>query len=528
MIPQAAIDQYLAEQRDDHRWMKKLTHADIDAALASLDPRPRLYPKLRLHQKVCIYLGIAFPQFLFFCDMGTGKTVITLELMRYWMDCGKLNRAIIFVTSDKAFPTWEKQNRQYDINLPYVTLEDSASVDKWAALESFDSGLIFATYPGAVAMTTTKVRIKGKNKMAIDDDKAEQLFEGVDAFVMDESTRAGNDSLWHKLCLRLCRNTEIHYGLAGRPFGRNPELLWRQYYLIDEGEAMGETLGLFRAAFFTATKNPYAERRSPRGKYAMDYTFKARMLPQLRQMMQHRSITYRAKECIDLPKMLPVIEPVQLPEEAGAYCERFIQQVIAAQGNLREVKNIFLRMRQLSSGFLGFKDDESGERAEIEFAANPKRDRLFELIDSIPEDCKVVVFYDFTISGRRIMEELKRRKQGAIWLWSGTKDPREDKRRFEEDPNCTVAIINNRVGAYSLDGLQVANYGVFYETPVGSIDREQAERRLWRQGQERTVFLYDLVVEGTLDTKILEHHGEARSIMDVLANDARSLFGRAT
>lgn len=448
-----------------------------------------------------------------FVTGNTGKTLLSLELLRYWMQAGSIERALIFVTSDKAFHTWEKQLKEFKIDVPLVSLVGS-SAEKWQQLESLQRGFALVAYPGAVAMVCD--RSKKEGKLSLNKGKAKKLTYWADAFVLDESTKAGNQrSLTFKMINALRKQAKIRYALAGRPFGRDPTMLWSQCFLIDDGKTLGETLGLFRAAFFDEKDNPW----DPKG-YAKDYTFKQKMRPELANMVQHCSITYSAEECVGLPKVIPVVDMVPFPQEAQAYYERAIADLIAAKGNFRELKSAFLRMRQISSGFIGLKDDESGERAEIELMENPKLDRLFELIEEMPEGRKAVCFYDYTYTGKKIVEGLKERDIGSIWMWAGTKDPTKQQQRFEKDPNCTVAVINSKVGAMSLDGLQyVANYLFFPESPISVIDREQAERRLIRQGQERTVFMYDICMKSTVDVRILELHKEGKDIFEAVVKN---------
>lgn len=518
MIPKVIIQEYLNRPLDTHVWVKSLGTEELQHAINALKPRPKLYPGLKRHQLACFLLGVAHPQFAYWLDMGTGKSLITLELLRYWWQVKRLRRAIIFITSDKAFPTWEKQIARFNIDVPYVTLEGS-STEKWRALDEFEDGLILVSYPGAVHMTSVEIEVKGKGKrkkrkMVLDPKLVDRLCTNLDAIVMDESTRAsGHQSLTHKLMDKLgSRAARIRYALAGRPFGRDPTLLWAQHYLIDRGETLGETLGLFREAFFTSAPNRWVN--PYRAQYIREYTFDKRKQPLLARMIQHRSITYGAEECIDLPSHVSVIEEVKFPAEAREYHRLAIEKIIASKGNMREIKNVFLRMRQLSSGFIGFVDDETGERAQIEFDDNPKFDRLFELLEEMPQDRKAVVFYEFTHSGRKIFNAAQSYK--PIWLWSGTKDYKRDLHNFENKPEYRLAVVNNKVGAFSLDGLQVANYCVFYESPVSNIDREQAERRLRRQGQTRKVFQYDLIVKGSVDAKILKFHAEGQSLLNTL------------
>lgn len=524
MIPKASIKQYVTRCTDSHVWMKELTLEELWDAVSDLRPRPKLYHDLGDHQLVCFLLGVAFPQFAFWLDMGTGKTLVTLELLNYWRECGRLKRAVVFITSDKAYPTWAKQIKRFGIDVPFTLLEGTSD-EKWQRLHEFGDGINFVSYPGAVAMVTVPVLKKGKRKKewALSKTALAEFSENLDAVVMDESTRAsGYKSLTFDFIDRL--DTDIRYALAGRPFGRDPTLLWGQHYLTDRGETLGTTLGMFREAFFTASQNPYA--RGRRAKYAMEFKFDKRKEPQLAKMIQHRSITYGAEECISLPAVIPIVEEVAFSKEAEAYYDRAVQTIIEAKGNLRVIDNVFLRLRQLSSGFMGFKDDETGDKAEIDFEENPKFDRLLELLDAMPLDRKGVVFYEYTHSGRKIFEAAKELGLDPIWLWSGTKDYAGDLERFENNPRCRLTVLNNKVGAFSLDGLQVANYCYFYESPVSPIDREQAERRLRRQGQKRKVFQYDIIVRGSADQKILDFHAEGEALMTALLRNPSMLKRR--
>ncbi len=512
MIPPSAVKKFVDARRDDHRWLKKLTHVEMDKLLAEFDPRPRYWEDLKLHQKVGLYLGIKYHSFAFWFDMGTGKTLTALELLQYWWDAGYIRRALVFVTSDKAFPTWERQMKQYKLSVPFVSLDAPTSDGKWDILDRFKDGIIFLHYPGTVAQVSERVRSKGKKqKFVLSPEKLDKLLRGVDALVLDESTKCSSHrSLTYELCLAAAKQAPFRYALAGMPFGRDPSLLWPQMNLIDKGASLGPTLGLFREAFFTKKQNYWG------GPYSFDYTFKSSMRGKLSDMLQHRSLTYTANECIDLPAVLPLLEEVRLPRENLEYYEQVVRELVQSSGNLRAVKNAFLRMRQISSGFLGLKDDETGDRAEMDFAENPKLDRLMELIDELPSDRKAVIFYEYTHSGRRIVDALHELQHRPIWLWSGTKEPGKDLERFMSSPECRLAVVNNKVGAYSLDGLQVANYEFHFESAVSVIDRTQAERRIIRQGQTRKCFIYDLVARDTADAKILRFHKEGEDLFKAL------------
>lgn len=520
MINPKVVKEFLQRARDDHRWMKSLSHKQLDKELAKANFKPCSPIPLLKHQKVCILLGIMYRAFPFWLDMGTGKTRIALELIVYWYKEHELDVALVLAPSESALIGWEKQIKQWSVKLPFVTLLNSPSQDKRDALDEIERGIILATYPGLARALSQLAVVKGKRKRKkrkLEPNKKliAKIASRIDCIVADESTKLGNhDSLIYRIVKQMRKSISIFYELAGRPFGRDPILLWSQLYLIDKGATLGDTLGLFRAAFYTEKINFW-------GGY--EYTFKKALKQELRRIVQHRSISYRWNECIDLPPLVPVIEPVKLPDEATSYYEQFVKQIKRTRASLIERQNAFIRMRQVSSGYVGFTDDETGERAEISFADNPKLDRLIELIEQVPRGCKWVIFYEFTHSGRLIDKMLTDSGVPHVWLWGGTKDARKLQDSFDDDESIEGMLVNHKLGAYALN-LQRANYLFFFESPVPVIDREQAERRVRRQGQTRTVFQFDLTCEGTVDTRILAFHREGADLMKAIMKSPESVL----
>ena len=303
---------------------------------------------------------------------------------------------------------------------------------------------------------------------------------------------------------------EIVFALTGCPFGRDPTDLWAQFHAVDLGETLGPTLGLFRAAFFKQKKNYWGT-----SKYSFDYIFQDEKINQLHKIIENRSIYYEAEES-DLPRVTRIKPVVRFPVDTYQYYEKAKQQIIAARGDYQEMKCAFTRMRQISSGFVGYWDDEDGGRAEFEFNDNPKLDKLLEIVQSVSEKRKIIVFHEYIFSGSIICRQLKDLVIGKARLWSGTKDPAEEMRRFDEDPKCRVFVVNNSAGAFGLN-LQVANYVIYYESPTSPIIRYQTERRTIRSGQKRSrVFLYDLIMHNSVDRSILRFHKEGADLMEAI------------
>lgn len=523
MIDPREVQAFLNEPRDNWAWVKDLTEATIDKELARLGFRvAREEEPLRLHQKACALIALAMCYFSFWLDMGTGKTRLMLEVMRHFILEGTLRQVLILCPSEQAVNTWEEQLERWKINLPYVALGNSPSEEKWDTLAGLgDHGFIIATYPGLVWMLSKKKPKKKGKKIVMKNGKpvmelvrsdtlVKRFTKYIDATVFDESTKLGNQGSNQFQCVRaVSKEASRRYALAGRPFGRDPTMIWSQQWLVDRGETLGETLGLFRQAFFHEKKAYFG---------GFTYTFDNRMDEDLAAIMAHRSITYASSECQDLPQLITIIENVRLPEDAEAYFKRAVDALIAAKGNFIETKNTFLRMRQISSGFLGYKDDDTGERAQMVFPVNPKLDRLLELIDEVPLDRKFVVFHEFTHSGRIIQEALKKQGIKAGWLHGGIKNSKEIQKAFDHDLKVRGMIVNNKLGAMVLN-LQIANYEFVYEAPLDAIDWDQLRKRIHREGQGFTCFLYDMRCKGTADAGIRKHHIEGDNLFRAVLRD---------
>lgn len=518
MIHPDTIAEFISQPKDYHGWIKKVPEPELDEELARLGFKPAISdPPLDKHQKACAILGIAHPRFSFWLDMGTGKTRLILELLRYFSAQSQIRRVLILVPSEDGVWSWEEQIKFWNIGLDYIALGNAPTAEKWTQIEEMGNGLIIASYPG-LQWLVSKIKFDKKqkrNRLNWNEKLINKLGAQIDAYVWDESTKLGNqDSLPSRICRKLSRNAPFVWALAGRPFGRDPTLVWNQQYLVDQGESLGDTLGLFRAGFFTEKRGYFKQ---------YEYKFQEEKRDLLSDFMAHRSITYAESECHTLPGVRRIVERVRLPEDIEGYYKKAIAAFIAAKGNYSECKNIFLRLRQLSSGFVGFRDDETGERAQFVFPSNPKLDRLLTLIDAMPRDRKAIVFYEFTVSGRAISTAIE--KELGIkcgWLWSGAKDRRTFQDRFRDDPKLRVAVVNNALGSHVLN-LQSANYEYFFESPVDPISREQAEHRAFRKGQTRAGFLYDLVVRGTKDEDILKMLAKGEDVFQAIMRNPRAM-----
>lgn len=496
---------------------KRFTGKAIDAKLRALRPRPRPATAQRLHQKVCFLLGVTRRQYLFFADMGLGKTKISLDLAEFWQARGDVKRVLVLVPNTSNVYSWVKEVKRHAPGLSVVGLDDRRAGDRRRAFES-GAVVVVATYAGWLRFVTKNVRVrKGDDevgKLVIDKRAARACESQFQMVVFDEVTAAQNhQSLTHRACRRLARHCEFRYGLTGTPFGKDPEDLWGQFYLIDQGETLGPTLGIYRAAYFNEVEDVYA---------GVKYVFDRRKSKLLHRALRNRSIRYTKEECLDLPPKTFSVREVVLPHTVEVYMRQITEQLAEAGGNARLVENAFHRMRTICSGWMSFKDPEGGTGA-IDFHERRKEEALLDLLDEIGPREKVVVFHHYTHTGELLAKAMGERVP-HVWLYGKTRDRAGVQRSFDEDPDVRVMLASS-AGAYGLN-LQVARYVVLYETPTDPKVRKQMIDRVHRMGQDRPVFVYDIIVRKSIETKILAAIRDGDNLFAEVMAGRRSLTGR--
>lgn len=511
MINPKVIEKFLSRKLLEFDWIKTCTPEELDAELSKLRPRPRFGIKLWNHQKAAFLLLNELKRFMLLIDMGGGKTNVILMLLKYRKQCGDRVKAIVFVPFITSVSTWIDETAKHALELKCMPLLGSTAENKLKLSE--DGDLFVICYQSAVAMMSHKVpKKKGKdewqNGWQIFPDEVRKCFKSFNFMILDECHRTkSSSSLTFRLCRTISEQCQWVVGLTGTPFGKNLEDLWPQFYLIDFGKTLGYTLEFYKQVFFRRVKGWFTK---------FEYKFKKNLFPTLKKMVKNRSIRYEISELQDMPPKQYVIKTLPTPDTSKGYCEDALKKLREAlkHSNYQEIKSNYLKLRQLSSGFMTLKGEDN-ERLQMGFDENPKLDTLQELIEAIPLDCKAVVFHHFVYSNHLISERLTSMKVKHARIWSGQKKPIEELKKFQEDPSCRVLVINSKSGSSSLN-LQNANYVLFWEQPDSAIDRQQAERRCWRPGQNQRVMVYDLLVHNTVDVQLHQSNKDGADLLKSL------------
>ncbi len=498
MINQKAITAFVRRKLNDYEWLKTEPLAQLKSETSHLPTTTWQ------HQRVCYLLLEQIKRFMLFVDMGGGKTLVCLSLIRRRKRDGKNPRAIVFVPYVTSVATWIDETNLHTPDLTCVPLIGTTAQNR-AAIEMGQGDLFVVCYASAVAMMSEKG--DGKGKWTLTPKSVRNAFGGFDMLVMDEIHRCKSQkSLTYRMCRAISAQCEYAVGLTGTPFGRDLQDLWPQFNLIDFGETLGPTLSFYRAVFFKQWTNFWG---------AWEYKFKKGMMKDLQRIIKHRSIRYSIDELHDLPPKAYVPMTIQPHTGITNYAEKAMAVIRGIQAQksseYRALESEYIKLRQLSSGFMTLHGQDDN-KLQVAFDENPKLDALEALVNDMPWGCKAVVFHHFVYTNNLISERLRKMKVGHARIYGGSKNQLGELQRFRCDSKCRVLVINSRSGSSSLN-LQHANYVVFFEQPDSPIDRQQAERRVWRPGQALRVFIYDYLMKGTVDMAMYKSNKAGESLL---------------
>ena len=497
IISKTAIKEYFNKEMNDWSFVRDIDYISLYEEVKHYYPSFNPKYKLRFHQLVSLFLCIQNDSFLLFLEPGLGKTYISLLYCLYLKDKGYVNKTLVLVPNTILVEGWIDEVKKFT-DLTCTGLVGS-SKDKWQTLYSSKESDIFVTaYKGLEAMVCKNQR----GRMVITN-KIDDIIHMFDMVIYDEIHHCSNSkALITKICDRLSDNIAYRLGLTGTPFGRNLMNLWAQFNLIDHGDTLGSK-AMFKFAFFKVVLNYMG---FPEDK------FKDNLRPVLKKRMSNKSIFYSLDECLDLPEINYQVIKVPMSRDGLIFYNQTISDIIDSKGEVQVIQNSFVRLRNLTSGYMSFLlEDERKDREE--FFHNPKFDALLEILEEILPS-KVVIFYEYNVTGDIIQRELKTNKIKSVRLRGGLADKKK-KEQLDKflKKDCSILLINTKLGE-GLNLQESCNYCIFYETSPSPIVRTQNERRIHRIGQGKKVIIYDVVVRNSIDEKILFYLKEGKDLFD--------------
>lgn len=473
------------------------TRREIDAERLVEDPAPLLpYPvKANLYKHQIRGANMALRAFgaldaktpgggfgeLF--EMGCGKTLTTIAVAGALYNLGKIDRVLV-VAPTSVCSVWP-----HDLNQ-------------------------FATFPweARVLLGDKKKRLKALNELENWPFKAlriavinyesthrEGIFEALAAYkpdliVCDESQRIKNPSAAQSKALhKLGDAVPFRMILSGTPVQNNAVDLYSQYRFLDPA--------VYGANFY-AFKNRYCIM----GGYGQHQIVGYRNMDEL--VEKEHSVAYRVtkEECLDLPQQTFINRYVQFTDAEQAIYEQlrkssFLELETGENVTATTILTMYLRLMQLTGGFLTA--DESTRPKQVNTA---KLDALADIVDDYVVDAgkKLVIFARFRAEIAAIENLLRLRKiqYGSIYGDVPMEERGKIVEDFQANPDTKVFVAQIQTAGLGIT-LHAASTAVFYSYDYNYANYAQALARIHRIGQRLPVTYIHLVVDGSIDEKIL-------------------------
>jgi superfamily II DNA or RNA helicase len=429
-------------------------------------------------------------------DMGLGKTAQTLAHLLLEKQAGRLDRPALVVLPTSLIFNWKHEAERFAPDLRILSLHGKDRAERFAEIARCDVAL--TTYP--LLWRDHDVLAKMAWHLLILDEAQTVKNAGSRAakIVRDIDAR-------HRLCL------------TGTPLENHLGELWAQFDFLLPG-FLGDSKQFTRAF------------RTPIEKHG-DATRAAILAQRVAPFILRRRKEDVAKE---LPPKTVIVRSVELEggqrdlyETVRSAMDAKVLEAIAQKGFARSqivILDALLKLRQVccdprllkSAGAKTVK-----ERAKLDLLMA----MLPELVD---EGRRVLLFSQFTSMLALIQQELDARSIPYCLLTGDTQDREAVVGRFQ-NLAVPVFLISLKAGGVGLN-LTAADTIIHYDPWWNPAAENQATDRAHRIGQTKQVFVYKLVVAGSIEEKILAlQEKKAELAASVLGEDRTALakFGEA-
>ena len=488
LFPNAALSEEVNEQKSILKQQEMSVKAikTFAQVIEPLEPLP-VKAKPFQHQIAAYNLGITLPNAALLMEQGTGKTLTALAIIgRRYLD-GQIKRLLV-VAPAAVVPVWQKEFAAFADYPADVLLLVGAVKDrkKLLAQKRQKSGL-------EVAVINYEATWRMEKELA---------KWAADMIVCDESQRIKTPSSAQSKCLhRLGSKAKYKLILTGTPVTQGPLDFFSQYKFLDPN--------IFGTSF-TAFRSRYALMGGFQGHQVVGY----QNLPELINLAHSCAYRVTKEEALDLPEQLDQILYCQLePAARRSYNELLKENItVLSEEKVITAQNVLsrlLRLSQLTGGFVGTGE----EAAEVSSA---KLNLLEETLKEIMAGGKkVVVFARFTAEIQAIKKMLERLNLNYAYIAGEVAQKLRggEVERFQHDEDCKVFLAQTRTAGLGLT-LTAADTAIFYSLDYSFADYDQARCRIHRIGQKNRCTYIHLLVQNTVDEKVLEVLKNKRSVAD--------------
>lgn len=427
-----------------------------------------------------------------FLDMGLGKTAITLTAIEELMyNRFEISKVLVIAPLRVAEDTWSHES------------------EKWEHLGRLKISKVLGTPTQrrkALAQEADIYIINRENVVWL----TNELSSVGDAWdfdmvVIDElsSFKSAKARRFKALKKYITRSKRV-IGLTGTPAPNGLIDLWSQIYLLDGGERLGKTITGYRERYFLPDKRNQTTVFSYKPKEESEKNIYAKI--------SDICVSMSAEDWLDMPERIDNVQTITLSEKEMKVYRDFEKQqyleFINGYVTAATAATLTNKLLQFSNGAM-YMDD--GSYHEV---SNKKLDALDEIIDT-SQGKPILCFYSYRHDCERILKRFK----GAKKLESS-----EDIQNWNNGD--IPLLLAHPAGAGHGLNLQAGGNIIVWFGLTWSLELyQQANARLYRQGQENAVIIHHLVTAGTADERVLESLRGKRDVQYELLASLKERYG---
>ena len=444
---------------------------------------------LREHKRCCLFL-----------DMGLGKTVTALTIAQELIDDFRVEKVLVIAPKRVAEDTWSRE------------------CNKWDHLKDLRVSKVLCSVNQRAKALGTPADIYVINR-----ENVQWLVEYVngnwdfDLVILDELSSFKNPQAKRfRMLRRVIGMSDYVWGLTGTPASNGYMDLWAEMYLIDGGERLGKYIGSYRTAYFY----PGAHNGNIVYEYKLRMDGKARIDRKLSDIC----LSMSKEDWLQLPPIIYNEVRVRMSDAERKVYDQFQRDKVLPilEGKIDSIENmssavvgdtaavVSNKLLQLAHGSVY--DDNEG--------VFHLHDRKLEALQEIRESSQgqsLLVFYSYKHDLSRILDNFS----DAVVL----KDSSDiDRWNNGEIP---MLLCHPASSGYGINLQEGAHIIVWFGLPWSLELYQQANARLYRQGQNYPVIVHHIITEDTIDDRVLmalqSKDATQRSLLDALKGYVRQI-----
>jgi len=420
---------------------------------------------LHEYQRRAITFAKNNPKCALFLDLGLGKTVTTLTVIKDLLDSFDVNKVLVISPLRVTNTVWHKE------------------IANWSHLKDLSYVIATGTERERIAALYKTVDVTLINRenvpWLVKHYGAKFPFDMV---VIDESSSFKNPSSQRFKALRKVTNKITRMiQLTATPSPNGLLDIWSQISLLDDGKRLGRTMTAYKSRFF---ESDY-----------MGYKFNPRegSKQTIYQLIEDITMTLKAEDYLDMPDRIDSIIKVQLPTSIKKQYDDLEKDflIIINDDTITTTSAAALanKLLQFSNGAIYIDDLKN-----YEVLHDLKIEALKEIVEENPNE-NLLIAYNYKTDLIRLQEAFPKavvldKKGEAVDKWNNG-----DIKMLLAHPMSAGHGLNLQKG-----GSVIIWFGLNWSLEL----YQQFNGRVHRQGQEKPTRIIHIVADGCIDEKVIK------------------------